>query len=197
MPNEKDAYILDIGCGEGAFLLWLKRCGYKNLFGFDLSESAVKLAHSFGLDFVIVCDALKIKEFLHGIYFDLIVAIDLIEHIPKDKVDIFLEGIYHKLKVGGKVLIQTPNLGSIIGVFMRYNDFTHEFGLTEKSVIDILIKAGFKLENISVFPSWNATTFLGYCREIYLRFLHKIIFYADDRSRPKIPTKNLIAVAKK
>jgi hypothetical protein len=80
---------------------------------------------------------------------------------------------------------------------MRYSDFTHEFGVTEKSVLDLLLSAGFRVENIEVLPSWNATTLLGYIREFYLKILHKLIFLAEDKSRPKIPTKNLLVIARK
>jgi hypothetical protein len=61
----------------------------------------------------------------------------------------------------------------------------------------LLLSAGFRVENIEVLPSWNATTFLGYIREFYLKILHKLIFLADDKSRPKIPTKNLLVIARK
>lgn len=51
---------------------------------------------------------------------------------------------------------------------------------------------GFRNEDIEIRPAWNATTLLGYLREVYLRLLHNLVFLAEDRSRPRIPTKNLL-----
>ncbi|XP_028982810.1 EEF1A lysine methyltransferase 2 isoform X2 [Betta splendens] len=42
----KDASILDIGTGNGAFLVELARQGYRNLVGIDYSPASVELARS-------------------------------------------------------------------------------------------------------------------------------------------------------
>ena len=48
-PREKEARIIDLGCGDGKLLFLAKACGYKNLTGFDVSEGQVALAHALGL----------------------------------------------------------------------------------------------------------------------------------------------------
>jgi 2-polyprenyl-3-methyl-5-hydroxy-6-metoxy-1,4-benzoquinol methylase len=196
LPSDKEAYILDLGCGEGFLLLWLKYLGYKNIFGIDISEENINIANSMGLNCVLF-NVVNLKNFEPNKKFDLICAIDLLEHITKDRVISFLSSVYEKLNEKGTLIIQTPNMGSFLGLHMRYSDFTHEFGVTEKSVVDLLLSAGFRVENIEVLPSWNATTLLGYIREFYLKILHKLIFLAEDKSRPKIPTKNLLVIARK
>ena len=83
-------------------------------------------------------------------------------------------------------------MGSLFGVFHRYNDLTHEFCLTENTMIDLLLASGFDLDRIEIHPAWNATTFLGRLREIYLRFIFFLVSKAEDSNRPRIATKNLL-----
>ena len=195
LPADKEARILDIGCGEGALLLFLQEGGYLDLHGFDLSPENVDLCHAAGLPFVLGFDALRLSEYDPDLSFDLIMALDIVEHLPKQAVAGFLELARSRLRAGGWLIIQTPNLGSIQGAFIRYNDLTHEFGLTENTVVDLLSTAGFGASQIEVKPAWNATTFAGYLREIWVRSLHALVFAAEGSGRPRIPTKNLLVRA--
>lgn len=194
LPREKDARILDVACGEGALLYYLRENRYVNLSGFDLSDENVMLCHSLGLDFVEKYNALKLSSFTSQEY-QMILAIDIIEHLPKEEVIGFIDAARDRLSSRGKLIVQTPNMGSVFASFYRYNDLSHEFGLTEKTAMDLFMIAGFEQEQITIYPVWNATTFIGYLREFYQYLLHKIIFMADDSSRPRISTKNLLIVA--
>ncbi|MCX7704381.1 MAG: class I SAM-dependent methyltransferase [Planctomycetota bacterium] len=49
LPKDKNAKILELGCGYGAFLLFLKQQGYTNLIGVDISPQQVETAHKLGL----------------------------------------------------------------------------------------------------------------------------------------------------
>ena len=124
-------------------------------------------------------------------------ALDLVEHLPKEEAASFIEQLYHLLKAGGYVVVQTPNMGSMVGAYLRYNDLSHEFGLTENTALSLFALGGFEFNKIEVLPSWNATTTAGYLREIYLRFLHRIYFLVEGSNRPRIVTKNLLIIARK
>lgn len=88
-------------------------------------------------------------------------------------------------------------MGSIAGLYNRYYDLSHEFGLTEKTAVDLLLVAGFEPQHLEIRPAWNATTPLGYAREAYLRLLHRLVFLTEGNGRPRIPTKNLLIRAMK
>jgi hypothetical protein len=60
-----------------------------------------------------------------------------------------------------------------------------------------LMIAGFRVSEIEVLPSWNATTLPGFLREKYLSILHRLLSLAEDSGRARIPTKNLIIVARR
>lgn len=42
LPSDKNIKILDIGCGTGQFLYYLKEKGYKNYYGIDISKQQVE-----------------------------------------------------------------------------------------------------------------------------------------------------------
>lgn len=194
LPADRGAKILDAGCGEGALLAFLRDRGYTNLEGFDLSPECVAVCHRLGLGFVKRFDLLELERW-PGEDYHAIFLLDVVEHLPKEKAAGVLEVARTKLAPGGYLVIQTPNLGSLLGPYHRYYDLTHEFGLTEKSVRDLLALAGFERDRVEVRPAWNAATQLGRAREVYLRVLHFLVFLAEDASRPRIPTKNLLVRA--
>ncbi len=197
LPPDPNASILDIGCGEGSLLAFLRERGYANLAGFDISPENVAICHQIGLHFVEQADALRLGERYPDERFDVIFALDLLEHLPKGRAASFLADARRCLHPGGFLIIQTPNMGCVFGYYCRFNDLSHEFGLTEKSARDLMMVAGFQDQDVEIRPSWNATTLLGFTREYYLRLIHRLIFLAEDSSRPRIPTKNLLIRARK
>lgn len=194
LPPDRGVKILDAGCGEGTLSLYLQSHGYTNLEGFDLSPECVAICHRMGLSFVKQFDLLRLDAW-PGSDYAVIFLMDVVEHLPKQRAAEVLENARHKLAPGGYLIIQTPNLGSLMGSYHRYYDLTHEFGLTEKSVRDLLALAGFERHRVEVRPAWNAATLLGRLREVYLWLLHHLVFLAEDASRPRVPTKNLLVRA--
>ncbi len=197
LPADTGAALLDVGCGEGSFLRYLQSRGYRNLSGFDLSGENVSICNSEGLGFVHQRDALEIDGLPDEARFDRIFALDLLEHLPKEKASLFLERARARLAPGGTLVVQTPNMGCVYGNYHRYYDLTHEFGLTEKTARTLFMSAGFGADEIEAGPAWSATTVLGRLREVYARLLHLAVFLAEDRDRPRIPTKNLLIQARR
>ena len=191
LPADRSVRILDIACGEGALLDFLRGEGFTNLAGFDISPENVRMCHELGLTFVQQADALRLSERPEA-GFDLMLAFDLIEHLPKQLAAGFLEQIRGKLAPGGSVILQTPNMGSLFAAYNRYYDLSHEFGVTEKSAVDLLMLAGFESDAIEVKPAWAATTWMGFLREWHVRFFHRLIFLGEGSRRPRIPTMNLL-----
>ncbi len=196
LPQDRSSRILDIGCGEGTLLAFLREKNFTCLEGFDLSPENVALCHELGLGFVQQYDALQLNEYPAD-DLDLIFAFDILEHVPKQQAAEFLERIRERLVVGGALILQTPNGGSIYGPFIRYSDLSHEFCLTEKSIVDLLQLAGFDLQDVEVVPAWSAITPLGRLRELHLRVVHGLLFSGRDSMRPRIPTMNMLVRARR
>ena len=60
LPTDRDAKILDAGCGRGNFLSFLQRNGYTRGSGVDRSPESVRAARAAGLD---VAEGLDVIEF--------------------------------------------------------------------------------------------------------------------------------------
>ncbi len=192
LPASPSTAILDLACGEGALLCFLREMGYSNLSGFDISPENTAICHELGLDFVRRADALRLAEMPSLGRYGTIFAMDMLEHLPKQAAASFLERVRGLLGPGGCLILQTPNMGSIAGCLHRYSDLSHEFGLSEKSAMDLLLLAGFPPDRIEIRPAWGATTVLGRLREAYLWLLHQVLWASEGGARPRIPTQNLL-----
>ena len=137
--------------GQGKLLYFFKRMGYLNIEGVDISPEQVKLARQVTAS-VAEADVLEWLE-AHSSTFDLITALDLIEHFQKPEVLRFLDACYNALKPGGRLIIQTPNADSPWGTVHRYNDFTHEVGLNPNALSRLLALVGFaRMESREIGP---------------------------------------------
>lgn len=146
-PNDRNINILDIGCGHGAFLYFLKEKVYKNLKGLDISPEQVKLANELGLDNISHCNLLEEIPRLKENSYDVILAFDIIEHFTKDEIFEILESAFRTLKNNGKLIIHVPNGEAIFPGRIFHGDFTHEVCFTRSSLNQILTACGFR--NIS------------------------------------------------
>jgi 2-polyprenyl-3-methyl-5-hydroxy-6-metoxy-1,4-benzoquinol methylase len=142
LPTSKAAAILDVGCGAGHFLAWLRERGFTGGRGIDLSENSVAHCRHHGLAAEVVGDS---SQFLaaHAQAFDLIAMNDVIEHFPYEEVVGILSNARAALKPGGTLLVKTINMANAGGLYLRYADFTHRVGFTETSLRQVLVAAGF------------------------------------------------------
>ena len=197
LPLDKNVKILDIACGDGGIIYWLQSIGYKNSFGIDISEEQVDLAKSLGIKNIEKAD---LREFLKtNKNWDVIFALDILEHFYKEEILDILELIYNALNKNGILIIKTPNGESIFGTRYLYSDFTHEFIFTERSLKEILAITGFKnfkfKEDGPVIHS-----LFSLIRYIFWRFMKLLLnFYllAETGQKANILTQNIIAVAYK
>ncbi|MBR2440412.1 MAG: class I SAM-dependent methyltransferase [Lentisphaeria bacterium] len=149
-PEDKTAHVLDIGIGSGEMLKNMQEWGFSNYEGIDISESAVKACKELGYHCTLVQNT---SEFLNnnpGKY-AVITLFHVIEHIPQNGIISFIEDCRKALAPGGVLLIETPNMASIDGLLMRYNDFTHVMGYTMMSLRQMLLLSGF--QDIEIFET--------------------------------------------
>ena len=105
---DRTSPLLDVGCGDGKYLHILKKTGYYNLCGVDISEEQIKIAKKSGLSNVQCANALDFLKNKKEKY-DVILLIDVLEHLElKDSIEL-INLIYQALKTKGKLFIQVPN----------------------------------------------------------------------------------------
>lgn len=155
LPNDKNAKILDLGCGTGTFLKVLETMGYENVTGVDLSESQTKVAIKECNSSKVICQS--VFEFFNenDEQFDLITGFDFIEHLNKDEILNLLNILKNSLKYNGRVIFQTPNPDSPFGMGYRYGDFTHELAISPlalKSLVFINDFNNFEVRECGPYP---------------------------------------------
>lgn len=141
LPTRKDAAIVELGCGSGKLLYFFKQLGYKNLKGVDISPDQVALAKQVLPE----VEQANVLDWLNGRQeqFDLIIALDLIEHFKRDEALRFLDLCFEALKNGGRLILQTPNADSPFGLQIIHGDITHEWAYNVNQLTRLLRRAGF------------------------------------------------------
>jgi SAM-dependent methyltransferase len=87
-----------------------------------------------------ICDWLESQETRSV---DVIFALNILEHLEKDKLVRVLEAVYRCLRPGGRLVAMVPNATSPFGSMTRYWDFTHHNAFTPSSVRQISRLVGF------------------------------------------------------
>lgn len=141
LPPDRDAVVLDCGCGEGYLVSWLRARGYRQASGVDASPEEVAVARSLGLP--VECSAIAPALARRGSAVDFVIFRNVLEHLYKNEVVETLSAARRALRPGGAVWIQVPNAESPFGARLRYADFTHELAFTRDSISQVLRVTGF------------------------------------------------------
>jgi SAM-dependent methyltransferase len=101
-PDDRPREILDVGCGTGAMTRHLSRYGRAR--GADVEAAAVESARRRGVEAVQI-DTEPPLPFADNT-FDLVTALDVLEHIHDDKA--VISELFRVLKPGGTLLVAVP-----------------------------------------------------------------------------------------
>jgi len=146
----KNALVLDVGCGSGSLLDALRTFGYQNSSGIDVDPGQVDACRKKGLNVTLVEDSRAYLE-SHPECFDQIFTFDVIEHIPHDQQLDFVAALVTALRPGGTFMCTVPNANSFVGMRYRYIDWTHHESFTEHSLDFLLYSGGFR--DIRILPA--------------------------------------------
>ncbi len=101
---DRNATVLDVGCGTGHHLLYLARLGYARARGIDLAPQAIAFCHRLGLTNVQTADATRLP--FPDAAVDAVLACDVVEHLADDRRA--LRELARVLKPGGVAIITVP-----------------------------------------------------------------------------------------
>lgn len=142
-PSDKDAAIIELGCGYGAMIHFARLLGYRNIIGVDRSPQQVAEAQRLGIEGVRECDLLSTLQAAPVGSYEAVVAFDVIEHFRKDEVLTLVDEVCRVLRPGGRWIIHTSNGESPFFGRIRYGDLTHEVAFTHVSITQLLKTSGF------------------------------------------------------
>ncbi len=125
IPKDESIRIVDIGCGVANLIFFVKKQGYKNVFGVDISKSALKNTKKFYKSLIVSrCDCKRICIKTESI--NVCFMSQLLEHLNKQESMETLKEIRRILKPNGLFISSHP-LSSIFSRFIRKpkTDETH------------------------------------------------------------------------
>lgn len=164
LPKKMDR-VLEVGCGSGATLQWLKsEMGCSWVGGVELTEDAAGRAKK-RLDFFLEGNIEKIELPIENASLDLILCLDVLEHL----VDPWLvvKRLSLLLKPGGALIVSLPNIchRDVLIPLLRHDrwdyepsgilDRTHLRFFTRKTAIELLEQSGLWVDKIEPIVAIN------------------------------------------
>lgn len=148
LPENRNAAVLDVGCGRGYAVSWLRDLGYSRAEGIDIDDGQVAFGRARGWPVSHVADTLAHLRSRPG-HYEFILLMDILEHVPiPDQIE-FLRAVRGALAPGGKLLCTVPNAGATIASYWRWIDYTHTTSFTEPSLNFVLTAAGLVVDDIT------------------------------------------------
>ena len=138
--------ILDVGCGTG-FVLEALKTQYE-VWGIDISKIAIQFCQEKGL--TQVTQGVLDKNTLPEHYFDLIMFLDMIEHLEHDLSA--LTQAKHYLKSQGQLLITVPAYQFLWSAHDEIHH--HKRRYTKKQLTELLQQAGYEVIFSSYFNTF-------------------------------------------
>ena len=200
-PKNKDAKILDLGCGHGAILYFAKEMGYTNLTGIDCSDDQVAIAYEFGLEAIVRKDDMRLflqKEPNES--YDMIISFDTLEHFSKQEIFDFGKRVNKALNKNGVWLIHVPNAEGIFGNRILNSDFTHETNFSHRLLDQVLKTLGFSRASFfedTPIVHGPKSFFRWFLWKLVLRNLFSLLLLIETGSGKGFFTQNLLCVARK
>lgn len=209
ISGRKKIKILDYGCGTGTLSLYLAKLGHE-VIGVDLSSKAIEIARK-------NLDLLRTKNDKLNFYclqnklanvrensFDLILCIEVIEHVKGD--NLLINYFTRNLKKGGKLIISTPSYNAPLLKTKYGIPFDKSVGHLRRYSVDSLsklfLKSSLKIEKIVKYEGVlrNSLYLIPFLRK-FIRFMKRplsdIFLFFDNISLRLFGESNFILIAQK
>lgn len=179
--------LLDIGCGNGSFVLYARQKGF-DPWGIDLSANAIEAGERhFGLNNIFACGFEEFRQKVcSNIRFDVVSFFEVLEHM--DDPNDFVNTVKNLMKPGGLIALSVPNrerhLSDILVSKIGDSPPHHFTRWSKKALVRFLERNGFVVMKISTVPTSCAT---GCIMDYFLgtdKISAKVATAAVDKSSP-------------
>lgn len=153
-------HALDLGCGPGAFTRILSENGW-HVTAVDTDPGNLAHAQPFAAS-LREGDVLSVLATTPAASFDLVLTLELIEHMPEEQGRDLLRHVKRVLRPGGTLLLSTPNRWSVEGLggyywgerirrWQRWDawDSTHVRIYSSREILRAMRTAGFDVESVT------------------------------------------------
>ncbi|CAA7612085.1 bifunctional 2-polyprenyl-6-hydroxyphenol methylase/3-demethylubiquinol 3-O-methyltransferase UbiG [Magnetospirillum sp. UT-4] len=171
--------VLEIGCGTGIFLRYLKARGFSDVVGLDADAGLAPVLDDLAGFEVRLEDAAGYLNRLPGPRFDRVALFDVAEHLPLQALVALMKDIHRVLRPGGRVVLRSPNCGSPWGLKMHFDTFDHVTPITAGRLRELAAATGF--EAVAVFGGTTGGSALKRLAERGLHgLLSRLLTYRPD-----------------
>ncbi len=148
LPADRSAVVLDVGCGRGYAVAWLRDLGFARATGIDPDEGQAAFGRARGWPVECAPDTAGHLRARAGTC-DLILLMDVLEHLPPAGRTELLAAVRSCLRPGGRLLCTVPNASSAVGLHWLHQDPTHATTFTVPSLRHALAAAGLEVQSVA------------------------------------------------
>lgn len=193
--------VLEVGPGMGEFESFLNNQDINNIDIVDNDKNILKhVAYNFKIkNSLFAEDISKIDSYLRN--YDVVLLLQVLEHIPIKNQSNILKTLYKHLKKNGYLIVVVPNGNNPLGLVERYTDYQHTCSFTEQSLKDLLDLSGIKNYKVA-FRGFEIPPFslINIVRILLQKILHLfllMLLIINGGVFFKIMTPNLMMIIRK
>lgn len=198
LPEDRNAAILDIGCGQGNFVRYLHGLGYHNITAVDIDGPAIEALR--GVEGVTARRAevgAELPAELAGPW-DLIIAKQMIYYLDRREAASFVRSLAHTLTRHGRVAVEIFNGSLVSSRFTELKDPAILTAYTELGLKRLLEWNGLKVEQLFGAEASGSGLYRT-LRLIWFRCYRTLLILerGRDDELPNIPEKSIIAIGRR
>ena len=180
--------VLELGCGTGLFLSYLRARGVENFLGVEQDQKVLDFIPPEIAQRIIISDIWKFLDSPPAAQrYDRIALFDVLEHFsPYEGVDLLLK-LKALLTETGRIVVRIPNMSSPWGLQYQFHDLTHKALYTPGSLRQLALAAG--MDCIACLPQWRGSLFKQWTEAGLNALLRRLLTEA-----PEIMSANMIGV---
>lgn len=135
--------VLEIGCGTGIFLRYLKARGFTDVTGLDSDAGLAPVLDDLDGFAIHLTDGASFLAGCPDARYDRVALFDVAEHLSPAKLKDLMLAVRRVLKPGGRVVLRSPNCASPWGLKMQFDSFDHVTPITAGRLRELAAATGF------------------------------------------------------
>ena len=173
------ARVLEIGYGNGAFAGWATKQG-SVYTGVEVDPELIRCGRQYGLD--VHLGEVPLGSIVADDSLDIVIAIDVLEHLDRSEIGIVLRSAHQVLRHGGSFIARVPSGDSPFARSIQHGDLTHRCALGSSAVRQLAAETGFQVEQVRapVLPLFSSGA-RSFVRRAVVRLSRAVLYPVMQR----------------